>query len=66
MRKALLNYGNKTSKAKLLALCIKAVTGVIGGTLIIEQNHPYLSLSVLCIGAISNEIINFYQWDNKE
>lgn len=59
------NYGNKTSKAKLLALCVKAVTGVTGGTLIIEQKYPYLSLGVLCIGAIANEIINFYKWDKN-
>lgn len=56
------DYGSKNNKAKLIALCIKAVTGVIGASLVLEQNHPYVTLSVLAIGAIANEIINFYKW----
>jgi hypothetical protein len=56
-------YGtNKTNKAKLIAVCVKAVTGVVGASLILEQNHPYLALAVLAIGAVANEVINFYKW----
>jgi hypothetical protein len=56
-------YGsNKTNKAKLIALCVKAVTGVVGASLVLEQNHPYLALTVLAIGAVANEVINFYRW----
>jgi len=56
------NYGNKPNSAKLIALCVKAVTGVVGASLVLEQNHPYLALIVLAIGAACNEIINFYNW----
>jgi hypothetical protein len=57
-------YGsNKTNRAKLIALCIKSITGVVGASLVIEQNHPYLALSVLALGAVANEVINFYKWN---
>ena len=62
--KILDQYGtNKTNKAKLLAVIIKSVTGVVGASLVLEQNHPYLALTVLAIGAAANEVINFYKWD---
>jgi hypothetical protein len=57
------NYGNHSNVAKLIALCVKGATGVIGGSLVLENAHPYLTLSVLAIGAIVNEIINFYHWN---
>lgn len=64
MGKMLDEYGsNKPNKAKLIALCAKAVTGVVGASLILEQNHPYITLGVLALGAITNEIINFYKWN---
>jgi uncharacterized membrane protein YqgA involved in biofilm formation len=64
MSKLLEKYGeNKTSRVKLIALCIKAVTGVLGASLVLEQNHPYLAITVLAIGAVINEIINFYKWN---
>jgi hypothetical protein len=62
MGKILDDYGKKPNKAKLVALCIKSVTAVIGGSLILEQNHPYITITVLALGAIANEIINFYKW----
>ena len=64
MGKMLDEYGkNNSNKAKLIALCVKAVTGVVGASLVLEQNHPYITLSVLAIGAIVNEVINFYKWN---
>jgi hypothetical protein len=61
--KILDQYGQKTNKAKLIALIIKSITGVVGASLVLEQNHPYLALTVLAIGAAANEVINFYKWD---
>lgn len=49
----------KIEKFKLIGLCIKAVTGIIGGSLILEQNHPYVTLIVLAIGAVANEVVSF-------
>lgn len=61
MKKYLKNYGSpKSSKLKMLAVCIKAVTGVAGGSLILAEGHPYLTLAILCVGAVANEVINFY------
>lgn len=44
-------------KYKLIALCIKAFTGIIGGSLVLSRDHPYLSLTVLAIGAAANELV---------
>lgn len=49
----------KSKKLKLIALCIKAVTGVLGASMILSEQRPYLTLLVLCIGAVANEIILF-------
>lgn len=51
-------------KYKLTATLIKTVTGVIGGSLILEQNHPYITLSILAVGAAANEFVVFLQ--NKQ
>ena len=55
-------YSNKSNKAKLVTLIIKSVTGVVGASMVLENNHPYLTLAVLAIGAGANEVINFYKW----
>jgi hypothetical protein len=62
-RNILNNYGKSSNIGKLIALCVKGATGVIGGSLVLSNSHPYLTLGVLAIGAITNEIINFYHWN---
>lgn len=57
------NYGVKPNKAKIIAVCIKAATGVVGGSLVLSEGHPYIALTVLAIGAIANEVINLYKWN---
>ena len=42
-------------KSKLIAQIVKAITGVLGASLILSNDHPYLSLTVLAIGAGINE-----------
>lgn len=49
----------KSKKIKLLALCIKSVTGVLGASMILTEQRPYLTLAILCAGAIANECLNF-------
>lgn len=58
-------YGStepKSNKAKVITLIIKSVTGVLGTSLVLENNHPYVTLTVLAVGAIANELINIYNW----
>lgn len=60
------NYGNKTSKGKFIAICIKSVTAIIGGSMILQEGHPYLTLAILSVGAIANEALNFFYKDDVE
>jgi hypothetical protein len=59
-------YFTEYDKFKLTGLCIKSATGVIGGSLVLEQKHPYLTLAVLALGAIANEITNFLKEKENE
>jgi len=59
-------YFTEYDKFKLTGLCIKSATGVIGGSLVLEQKHPYLTLVVLALGAIANEITNFLKEKENE
>lgn len=64
MKNLLNNYGKKTdnNKGKVITLVIKAVTGVLGTSLVLENNHPYITLTVLVIGAVANELSSIYNW----
>ena len=46
-------------KLKLVALSFKAVFALVGASLVLTEDHPYLALSSLAIGAASNEIASF-------
>jgi hypothetical protein len=46
-------------KYKIIAICIKAFTGIIGGSLVLSENHPYLTITVLGIGAVANEVVSY-------
>ena len=50
---------SKLEKLKLAGLCIQAVTGVIGGSLILSEGYPYTTLAVLAIGALANQVVSF-------
>lgn len=56
----------KSKKIKLIALCIKAVTGVMGASMILTEQRPYITLTILCIGAVANEITNFISDEEKD
>lgn len=49
----------KSNKIKLIALCIKAITGVLGASAILTEQRPYVTLTILCIGAVANEVLSF-------
>ena len=50
---------SKYDKYKLFGLIIKAITGVVGGSLVLTEKHPYITLVVLAIGAGANEWVSF-------
>lgn len=56
----------KSNKIKLIALCIKAVTGVLGASMILSQQKPYLTLFILSLGAVINEILNFINTEEQK
>ena len=49
----------KSKKIKLIALCFKAVTGILGASAILTEQHPYICLAILSAGAIADEILGF-------
>ncbi len=50
---------SKIEKLKLIGQCIRAATGVVGASLILTEGYPYLTLSILAVGAIANEVVSF-------
>jgi len=50
---------SKIEKLKLIGLCVKASTAIVGGSLILVEGHPYLSVAILAIGAVANEVVSF-------
>ncbi len=53
-------YGlTRIEKLKLIGLCVKSATAIIGGSLILSETHPYLSIAILALGGVSNEIVSF-------
>lgn len=48
-------------KIKLAALIVKAITAAIGGSMVLEAEHPYLTLFILAIGAAANEYLLYIE-----
>jgi len=46
----------KPSKFNILLIAIKAISGIAGGAMILTENHPYISLAILALGAAANEV----------
>lgn len=56
---------DKKKRWAFVAFAIKALTGIIGGSLVLSNEHPYIALTVLGIGAIANEAIDFFDLKKK-
>ena len=54
------------NKYKLLALIVKSMTGVLGTSLILQQEQPYIILIVLAIGAGANEVVMYFENNKNE
>ncbi len=50
---------SRIEKLKLIGLCIKSVTAIAGGSLVLTEGHPYITLAVLSIGGVANEVVSF-------
>lgn len=50
---------SKLEKLKLTGLCIKSISAIAGGSLILTEGHPYITLAVLSVGGVANEIVSF-------
>ena len=50
-----------SDKTMLIALVVKAITGVLGASLILTEEHPYMALICLAIGAGVNEYLLFIE-----
>jgi len=50
-----------SQKYKFILTVVKAVSGVIGGALVLTENHPYITLIFLAVGAGANEALNFFK-----
>ncbi len=46
-------------KIELISLIVKAITGILGGSLVLESNHPYITLFVLALGATATEVLEY-------
>ena len=57
---------SKIDKLKLIGLSIKAATGIIGGSLVLVEGHPYIATAVLVLGAVANEFVSYIkEQENK-
>ncbi len=56
----------KSKRIKFFALMIKAVTGILGASMILTEQYPGWTLFVLCIGAAANETLNFIKDEEHE
>lgn len=56
----------KMEKYTLAGRLIKVFTMSVGGALILTEIHPYMSLTVLAIGAAANELVVFLQEKDKK
>ena len=57
---------SKIEKIKFIGMAVKSVTAIVGGSLILSENHPYLSLAILAIGALGNELVSFIKAKENE
>lgn len=51
----------RLEKIILIGMCIEAATGVVGGSLILVEGHPYLTLAVCALGAVGAKVANYLE-----
>ena len=48
-----------TEKQRFVLQMIKVASGIAGVAVVLNENHPYLTVGILVIGAIANEALNY-------
>jgi hypothetical protein len=56
----------KLELLKLVGISIKSATAIIGGSLILVEGHPYLSIAILALGGVANEVVSFIKEKENE
>ena len=56
----------KLELLKLVGISIKSATAIIGGSLILVEGHPYLSIVILALGGVANEVVSFIKEKENE
>jgi len=57
---------SKIEKLKLIGICIKSATAIVGGSLILVEGYPYLSIGILALGGVANEVVSFIKEKENE
>lgn len=65
MKENLEKYGPNSNKARVVALVLKSVIGVVAASTLIT-GQIWATLIVGAVGAGLNEVINIYKWDEKD
>ena len=55
-----------SDKIILIANIVKAITGIFGAAMILQEEHPYWSLTILAIGAGINEFLMYVEKSKNE
>ncbi len=56
----------KIDRIKLIGISIKAVTGVLGVSVILTEGHPYLTIGILAAGALADQIVIYIKEKENE
>lgn len=57
--------GENPPPMKVVLLCLKAACGVVGSTMAITASYPIVAFSFLVVGAVCDQVLTSYKWDNK-
>ena len=67
VNKSIDNYGRNQNRFwKFVAISIEAVTGILGASAILTEQKPYLTLGILCLGAIANKAVMFINTQDEQ
>jgi hypothetical protein len=48
-----------TEKQRFVLQMIKVASGIAGVAVVLNENHPYLTVGILVVGALANEALNY-------
>ena len=48
-----------TEKQRFVLKMVKVASGIAGVAVVLNENHPYLTVGILVVGALANEALNY-------